>query len=87
MEPLGVSHQGVHVETIDTTSGSKVHRTWLRTPQVAKITGLATRTLNKLRVVGGGPPFIKLGRAVVYDTEDLNEWMRSKRALRSTSSR
>lgn len=31
-------------------------------------------TLAKLRVVGGGPPFRKLNRAVLYAPADLAAW-------------
>lgn len=50
----------------------------------ADYTGLSTSTLNKLRVFGGGPPFLKLGRRVVYDPADLDAWM-AERRRRSTS--
>ncbi len=46
--------------------------------------GLSVSTLNKLRVFGGGPVFLKLGRRVVYDLADLDDWLASKRR-RSTS--
>ena len=36
------------------------------------------KTLAKLAVVGGGPPFRKAGRIPLYDPEDLDEWARSK---------
>lgn len=41
--------------------------------------GLSASTLNKLRVFGGGPVFLKLGRRVVYDPADLDTWLASKR--------
>jgi predicted DNA-binding transcriptional regulator AlpA len=47
-------------------------------------TGLSVSTLNKLRVFGGGPVFLKLGRRVAYDVADLDAWLASKRR-RSTS--
>lgn len=47
-------------------------------------TGLSISTLNKLRVSGGGPQFLKLGRRVAYDLADLDAWLSSKRR-RSTS--
>ncbi len=50
----------------------------------SKHVGLSVSTLNKLRVFGGGPVFLKLGRRVVYDISDLDEWLASKRR-RSTS--
>lgn len=37
----------------------------------AEIVGLSPATLNSLRVRGGGPPFIKLGRVVRYRVADL----------------
>ena len=46
--------------------------------------GLSVSTLNKLRVFGGGPVFLKLGRRVAYDVSDLDRWLETKRR-RSTS--
>ena len=46
--------------------------------------GLSVSTLNKLRVFGGGPVFLKIGRRVVYDLADLEQWLASKRRI-STS--
>lgn len=50
----------------------------------ASYTGLSVSTLNKLRVFGGGPVFLKLGRRVAYDIADLDRWLETKRR-RSTS--
>ena len=36
--------------------------------------GLAQKTLEKLRVIGGGPRFRKHGRRVLYRREDLDAW-------------
>ena len=41
-------------------------------------------TLAKLRLYGGGPPYVKLGRRVVYDPADLDRWLASHRRV-STS--
>lgn len=46
--------------------------------------GISQSTLNKLRVFGGGPVFLKLGRRVVYDPADIDAWMVERRR-RSTS--
>ena len=51
----------------------------LRVQAAAKHLGLSVSTLNKLRVFGGGPVFLKLGRRVAYDVADLDEWLASKR--------
>jgi hypothetical protein len=39
--------------------------------------------LNKKRVTGGGPPFIKLGKKVLYDRQDLENWLRSTKRRRT----
>lgn len=49
--------------------------TRMRTPQAAEYCGLSGRTFEKLRLTGGGPQFIKIGRAVIYDQADLDTWM------------
>jgi len=43
--------------------------------EAATYLGLAVSTLNKWRCHGGGPIFIKLGRAVRYRAEDLDAFM------------
>lgn len=41
--------------------------------------GLSARTLQRWRVVGGGPTYIKLGKRVVYRLEDLNDFLTRQR--------
>ena len=41
--------------------------------------GLSESKLNKLRVFGGGPVYLKVGRRVTYDLRDLEEWLATKR--------
>ncbi|MGO6898741.1 helix-turn-helix transcriptional regulator [Rhizobium ruizarguesonis] len=60
------------------------HRQMLRTQGAAEYLNLSVSTLNKLRLTGDGPSYIKLGKSVVYDPADLDEWLSSKRR-RSTS--
>ena len=57
-----------------------------RTPSAAKYIGWAESTLEKSRVTGGGPPYYKLGRSVIYDEVDLDAWMAAQRRT-STSDR
>jgi excisionase family DNA binding protein len=56
----------------------------LTTPQAARHLGLSPATLETLRTRGGGPPFVKLGRRVVYRREDLDIWL-ARRVRTSTS--
>ncbi len=51
----------------------------LATPSAAAFLGLSPATLETLRCRGGGPPFVKLGRRVVYRREDLEAWITSSR--------
>jgi excisionase family DNA binding protein len=56
----------------------------LTTDQLAALCGLSPRTLEKLRVTGGGPIFIRLGRAIRYRREDIEAWIRGH-SRRNTS--
>lgn len=58
----------------------------LTNDQTAELLSLSPRTLEKMRVSGDGPPFIKLGRlrAVRYRESDLQAWIEG-RVRRSTS--
>ena len=57
---------------------------FLRTPEAAKLLGVARRSLEKWRVYGTGPVFTKMGRLVMYAESDLDRWATSRRR-RSTS--
>jgi predicted DNA-binding transcriptional regulator AlpA len=57
----------------------------LRTPDAARYLGLTASTLEKMRLYGTGPHFIRLGaRAVGYSVSDLDSWIENRRR-RSTS--
>jgi excisionase family DNA binding protein len=59
--------------------------TILRTADAARYLNFSESTLEKLRVYGGGPTFIRLGaRAVRYRRADLDAWLAAG-ARRSTS--
>lgn len=60
------------------------HPTPLDTRAAAKYLGLSKSSLEKARVFGGGPKYLKLNRSVRYRTADLDEWMDS-RLICSTS--
>lgn len=49
--------------------------TKLETEPAAEYVGSKKKTLEKLRVVGGGPAYIKHGRRVVYQVSDLDAWI------------
>ena len=47
--------------------------------QVARRYGLKTATLRAWRLRGQGPRFVRLGRAVRYLVEDVEDFLRSSR--------
>ena len=59
-------------------------RRTLTTAEAAAYTGIAVSTLEKRRVYGGGPAFLKLGRSVRYRLEDLDAFL-GEHGYRSTS--
>jgi predicted DNA-binding transcriptional regulator AlpA len=64
---------------------SRPKRRVLRTPAAAEYIGLGVPTLEKKRLTGDGPRFIRLGaRAVGYDVIDLDAWIEQQK-VRSTS--
>jgi len=51
----------------------------LTTDQAAERCNLSPRTLEKFRVVGGGPIFVRLRGSVRYRLEDLDAWVADNR--------
>ena len=51
---------------------------YLSNDEAAEFLKLSPRTLEKQRVVGGGPKFRKFGRRVVYAFEDLESWANAR---------
>jgi hypothetical protein len=60
-------------------SETRVPRRHLRPAEAAVYAGFSRSKLDKLRVFGGGPVFIKAGRVVLYDIEDLDRWLGAQR--------
>jgi excisionase family DNA binding protein len=51
---------------------------YLTNEEAASFLRLSPRTLEKLRVIGGGPRFRKFGRRVLYAIEDLETWANAR---------
>jgi hypothetical protein len=64
----------------------ELKRKMLSTPAAAAYCNLGKSTLDKLRLHGGGPIYSKIGRRVVYDPADLDQWLGAHRQA-STSER
>ena len=54
------------------------------TKEAAAYLGRSASNLEKFRVFGGGPKFIKAGRLILYRKEDLDAWL-NDRVYSSTS--
>ncbi len=53
--------------------------------EAGKMLGLSLRTMQRLRLDGGGPAFVKLtDRRIGYSVETLQQWLRT-REVASTS--
>lgn len=53
--------------------------TYLQTPEAAAHLGLAAATLEKMRIRGDGPPFLRLSpRRIVYAVDMLDAWARAR---------
>jgi hypothetical protein len=59
-------------------------RVFLNNDEAARFLNLSPRTLEKQRVIGGGPRFRKFGRRVLYAVIDLEAWA-NERTCESTS--
>ena len=57
---------------------------YLTNDEAAEYLRLSPRTLEKQRVLGGGPKFRKFGRRVMYAVADLDAWA-TDRSFESTS--
>ena len=51
---------------------------YLNNSEAAEFLRLSPRTLEKQRVIGGGPRFRKFGRRVMYAIDDLEAWANAR---------
>lgn len=58
--------------------------TLLDTPALAAKLGIQANTLEKWRVRGEGPSYVRIGRRIAYHPRDVETWLQGRRA-QSTS--
>jgi len=56
----------------------------LNQSEAARLLRLSERTLERLRLIGGGPVYVKAGRSVRYRQSDIEAWI-AQRIVSSTS--
>ena len=54
---------------------------WMRTEDAARYMHHSPKTLEKWRVYGTGPEYVKMGRVVLYDRGEINKFLDSHRRL------
>lgn len=61
-----------------------MNRTYITQTQLAELIDVSERSLERWRVEGCGPAFVKAGRKPLYNIIDVDEWLAASRR-RSTS--
>ena len=65
----------------ETLSGGQRKDTKHDERQAAALLGLSPATLRRWRSDKQGPAFIKAGRSILYDREDIDRWLLRQRVL------
>ena len=71
----GRAYPGISPDGKSMHDHSSTLRKILRTQEAASYCGSSASTFEKLRLKGGGPVFVKIGRRVVYRQDDLDAWL------------
>jgi excisionase family DNA binding protein len=69
------------------TDPARVDQEYMTAAQVAKMTGLSAKTLERMRAQRRGPPYYKIGRAVRYLRAEVRAWMEAQRVVVGASTR
>jgi len=56
----------------------QVQRRYGSERDVAQLTGIAARTLQKWRLFGKGPRFYRVGGMIKYDLAEVDSWVQAK---------
>ncbi|HCL3791616.1 TPA: helix-turn-helix domain-containing protein [Pseudomonas aeruginosa] len=73
MRPAPVRPAATYAKPLQPTTAVQPQR-YLTNDEAAAYLRLSPRTLEKQRVIGGGPRFRKFGRRVMYAVADLDAW-------------
>lgn len=52
---------------------------FLKGVEVHRLTGLGLSTLRNYRPLRKGPPYVKVGRAVLYERSDVFAWLNAQK--------
>src|SRR3954451_9552851 len=78
---MGSGYRRMRLSDGSRTIGPTVRPTprYLRSTEAGRYLGVSKGFLEKLRMVGGGPKFLKLGRKVAYERQALDAWLDARR--------
>ena len=68
----------LEIDVISLTPNLRPAPLYLTNSEAAAFLRLSPRTLEKQRVLGGGPRFRKFGRRVLYAQDDLTNWANAR---------
>jgi hypothetical protein len=68
-------------------AGPRIARRYHGTRTAAIYLGLSPRTLEKWRLTGQGPSYVKRGRRCLYRLEDLDAWAEAGRQVSTSAGR
>lgn len=68
-----------------TVSHEKKLVVYLNQKEAAELIRKKPRWLERMRCIGGGPPFRYIGRSPVYEKAELLEWVANLPVLKNTS--
>jgi len=83
MRPAPLRPAAAHATQQHPATAAQPQR-YLTNDEAAEYLRLSPRTLEKQRVIGGGPRFRKFGRRVMYAVADLDAWA-DQRSFEATS--
>jgi hypothetical protein len=83
MRPAPLRPAATHPTPLQRANTTQPQR-YLTNDEAAEYLRLSPRTLEKQRVIGGGPRFRKFGRRVMYAVADLDTWA-DQRSFDATS--
>ena len=69
----------VHLSGMDTATAALDAPVFLTQHQLAELLHVPERTLEDWRLTQHGPPYLKLGRHVRYDLDDVVAWAKGHR--------
>ena len=76
--PVGLLTSSLaHLLRMDTTT--QITPTFLTQRELAELLRMPERTLEDWRLLQTGPPYLKLGRLVRYDVQDVLTWVHENR--------